>query len=135
VYYADADGDGYGNAEVTSVACSQPAGYVTNDSDCNDADGTIYRSGELYVDADNDGYTSGETQIVCYGESIPAGFVAAMTSIDCNDEVAAINPGAVDIPYNGIDDNCDGIIDEGSQVFSRVQPSQCGTTLTSLGSL
>ena len=134
-WYADADGDGYGNPAVSLNACNAPAGYVSNASDCDDNNDEVYQSAELYVDADNDGYTSGETQVVCYGESIPAGFVAEMTAIDCNDEIGAINPGAAEIPYNGVDDNCDGTIDEGSQVFSQVQPSQCGTTLTNIGSL
>ena len=33
-YYADADGDTYGNPAVSSVSCSgAPTGYVTNNSD------------------------------------------------------------------------------------------------------
>lgn len=35
-FYRDADGDGYGNASVTTSACSAPAGYVVNNTDCYD---------------------------------------------------------------------------------------------------
>jgi hypothetical protein len=35
-YYADADGDGYGNNNSTQSSCSQPVGYVANNTDCND---------------------------------------------------------------------------------------------------
>jgi hypothetical protein len=36
-FYADEDGDGYGNSSVLIEACSAPAGFVSNSSDCNDA--------------------------------------------------------------------------------------------------
>ncbi len=36
VYYADTDMDGYGDATVTTGACSMPPNYVENDDDCDD---------------------------------------------------------------------------------------------------
>lgn len=37
-WYQDSDGDGFGDAAVSQVACAQPSGYVDNDDDCDDAD-------------------------------------------------------------------------------------------------
>jgi hypothetical protein len=41
-YFADADGDGFGNPAVSEVACIQPSGYVLNNTDCNDTDASIF---------------------------------------------------------------------------------------------
>lgn len=37
-WYADRDGDGYGDAETTVVACEAPIGNVADDTDCDDRD-------------------------------------------------------------------------------------------------
>ncbi len=42
IWYRDLDHDGFGNIRDTTFACIQPVGYVSNHSDCNDGDNTIY---------------------------------------------------------------------------------------------
>jgi hypothetical protein len=37
-FYRDADSDTFGDAAVTMQACTEPAGYLSDNSDCNDAD-------------------------------------------------------------------------------------------------
>ncbi len=131
-YYRDVDGDGYGNINSPLIACSPPPGYVTNALDCKDFNNNIYPGapeicngvddncdGQVdegvqttyYRDADKDGY--GNPNLFTKSCSKPSGYVTNNT--DCNDNNKNINPAMPDI-CNGIDDNCDGRIDENKPV-------------------
>jgi len=41
-YYADSDGDGFGAEDNSTEACSPPSGYVPNENDCDDTNGSIH---------------------------------------------------------------------------------------------
>jgi len=62
-----------------------------------------------YQDADGDDYGNAAVSMDVVGDP-PAGYVADNT--DCDDTNAAIYPGATEIA-NGLDDDCDGQIDDG----------------------
>ncbi|MCS6980061.1 MAG: MopE-related protein [Flavobacteriales bacterium] len=136
-FYPDMDGDGFGNASAANnplVACSPPPGYVSNFLDCQDSNPAVFPGatevcnniddncnsltddddpsvvGQLqwYWDGDGDGFGHPDSVFVAC-DSLP-GFVADPS--DCNDTDAAIYPGAVEV-CNGVDDNCNGTVDEG----------------------
>ncbi|HNP25042.1 MAG TPA: S8 family serine peptidase, partial [Panacibacter sp.] len=114
--YIDVDGDGYDAGQATvCYGATIPAGYksTTLGSDCNDNNAAIKPTTIWYKDADNDNYSDGTTQTQCLR---PSGYklAAELTAItgDCNDANAAVNPGAAEICGNGIDDNCNGQVDE-----------------------
>ncbi|WP_157607499.1 beta strand repeat-containing protein, partial [Runella limosa] len=131
-YYADADGDGFGNAAVSQQACSQPVGYVANNTDCND-NNILERPNQVwYKDTDNDGYaqTGAATMTQC---ERPIGYKVATellaTSGDCNDNNNAIKPGATEI-CDGIDNNCNGSTDEGGICSPDYTISTTGGVIT-----
>ncbi len=54
-FYADTDGDGYGDALSSVLACEAPTGHVDNPADCNDASDQASPSGVEVCDGiDND---------------------------------------------------------------------------------
>ena len=120
-FYADGDGDTYGNALVTISSCSMPLGYVANNQDCNDNIAAINPTTSWYLDADNDNYYIGSATVQCASPGVGYKYTGLVAGGDCNDAVGAINPGASEICANSIDDDCDGLIDEGCNNFTYYQ--------------
>jgi len=70
-WYADADGDGYGDAAVPTLACSEPEGYTSDATDCNDASAVVYPGApgtEQGVDNNCDGFITGNEELGCPGD-------------------------------------------------------------------
>lgn len=86
--FADTDHDGFG-AGPAQQACTNgtpPAGLVTNSTDCNDTDASVWAllaySG---IDADGDGVTVPASGTVCTNGTLPAPFQATQHGNDCDD--------------------------------------------------
>lgn len=136
-YYSDADGDGYGNPAIVVFSSSgPPAGFVADNTDCNPSTAAQYRLGNFYIDADNDTFYDGNPfpSSVCYGSATPSGYVPTIIGSDCDDTQFEVNPNHVEVLANGIDDNCDGHIDEIGP-YVTLTPAFCGSILPRVGSI
>jgi hypothetical protein len=125
-FYKDSDDDGFGNPNVSDVyeielGEEAPAGFVSNNADCDDTDDMINPLAneivgndiddncdgitdefEIYIDTDGDGYGSNQF----------AAGPGVHNNIDCDDTDGEVYPYQQEILDNGVDDNCNGIIDE-----------------------
>ncbi len=120
-YYRDFDGDGYGNPSSTILACSTPAGYVEDNTDCNDNDETIYPgASDLCNNIDDDcnpATQDGSGEIPSLNtkqQGVCAGSVKSCTGGGWQDDYSGVsNYEAAEISCDGLDNDCDGQIDEG----------------------
>lgn len=111
--YEDADGDGFGMVDYPIVVCESSAtGYAVNNLDCADNNAAQNPNTVWYMDADADGYFTGDPDGItqCTSPGTGYAFAGILGGDDCDDANSTANPGATELE-NGIDDNCDGIIE------------------------
>jgi chitodextrinase len=128
-WYHDGDGDGYGNPDDSRQSTSQPQGYVSNNADCDDANASVNPgateicdeidnncSGSIdegvlityFRDGDGDGY--GDPDVTIQACTAPQGYIS--DDSDCNDMYTTAFPGATEICNDGLDNDCNGLIDD-----------------------
>lgn len=91
-YYLDSDSDGFGNSEKSKEFCLPEGQDVSGEAQYGP-------DGEYYADTSSEG---NEDALYAY----------VSDDTDCDDEDAEINPDAIEIYGNDVDDNCDGLSDE-----------------------
>ena len=64
VYYRDRDADGFGNPDYPVYACSQPTGFILENTDCNDYDFSIHTGCGVVCNLTLN-TSAGDTLIVC----------------------------------------------------------------------
>ena len=129
-WYADSDGDGWGNPDAATTACEAPANHVDDASDCDDGDASVSPSASEVCDdqdndcdgttdadavdaatwyADDDGDGAGDPASTATGCEAPSGYVA--DDDDCDDTDADVHPSATET-CDEVDEDCDGDVDE-----------------------
>ena len=88
VFYADADGDGYGDPFAGTAACEVPEGHVDNRDDCDDEDADEYPGKVWHRDVDGDGYGDASASLESCHQ--PVGYIADAN--DCDDEDSTRKP-------------------------------------------
>jgi len=150
-WWADADGDGWGDPGTGLTQCDEPAGFVDNDGDCddaaaavnpdadevcdgidNDCDGGVdtgaVDAGTWYTDGDADGF-GGTSVTAC---EAPTGSVAS--GGDCDDSDAAVNPDAAEV-CDYVDNDCASGVDNGYRTGSKYTlDTDCGSCGNDCGS-
>jgi hypothetical protein len=129
-FYQDSDGDGFGVFETKQCLCNvDQLGTSVKFGDCNDGDPALSPgAAEVCDDVDNDcdqntdegcdedgdGWCNIHVPVIGFPAICPFG------PGDCFDGSEAVNPGMLEDPSDGVDNNCNGEVDEPIQC-----PGQC----------
>ena len=127
----DRDGDGWPEGEDCDDQASwiNPGATETCDEEDDDCNGVVDDIGSnsaadgailIYKDEDGDGWGSGDARWAC----IPIWYSYSKVDGDCDETDRFVHPAQSECPGNGVDDDCDGSIDEDTST-TEVAPS-CG---------
>jgi len=129
-WYADADGDGYGDPGVTTASCDQPESTTDRVEDCDDADEDINPDADevcdevdndcdgdtdeeatdattWYTDADGDGFGDPDSPVLDCDQ--PSGTVEDDSDCEDGDDTAYPDSTETETPGDGVDQDCDGV--------------------------
>ena len=137
VWYRDIDNDGWSDG-FSQASCTQPSGFklpanlLSTSGDCADGNFAIHPGAQEICDGiDNDCDGSIDEGFPNFDNDGMADCVDPDDDndgdpdvTDCNDFNAAIHQGATEV-CNGIDDNCNGSIDEGFPNFDNDGMADC----------
>lgn len=105
-FYADVDGDGFGDGSLEILACAAVPGLSSaNPNDCDDTRPGVHPGAfEQLCDAvDNDCDVASSDDPDLDGDTV------SVCSGDCNDTNGSISPLAAEVPSDGVDANCNGL--------------------------
>ena len=126
LWFTDADLDGFGSAQAgapTMTACAKPAGFADSSTDCNDSAATGFQvhpgAAELCAPAGVDENCNGTVDEGCgcagVGQTQPCCAGRGAQTCEARDAGTALSACSV-LPStetcNGVDDDCDGQVDE-----------------------
>ncbi len=123
-YYDDTDNDGFGDPEIWQISCEQPFGYLTNNTDCNPADGNRWQFATFYIDADGDGWDGG-TASVCSGIGVPNRYATSSLGADCNDD--DFNPTNLCVPLVSVKNNQNPVANFDTIASTNLRTTDIGT--------
>jgi hypothetical protein len=125
IFFTDVDLDGYGAAPSQCLCEAESTFTAANNNDCDDTqyeinpgaaeevddgvDSNCDNNERCYADADNDGYRDSASTVITSSDldcNDSGEATRTDKTGDCDDQNSDINPGATEVCYTGLDEDC-----------------------------